>query len=127
MKTTLYQTGFKLMLGASALIVSTAFLIRSISPVYGSQSNSKVMMVPVNADGSINVTLSDAQLNKIIPKNADGSLNIRLSDSQLKELKTKPMESYMSIVGGASGIYSVYYDWYGGEKAFPTVKKIWPK
>ncbi|MEK0421142.1 MAG: hypothetical protein RLZZ161_993, partial [Bacteroidota bacterium] len=55
MKTQLYQNGFKLMLGASALILSTAFLIRSISPVYASQGNSKVMMVPVNADGSINV------------------------------------------------------------------------
>ena len=125
MKTQLYQNGFKLMLGASALILSTAFLIRSISPVYASQGNSKVMMVPVNTNGSINVTLSDAQLNKIIPKNTDGSINIKLSDAQIKDLKTKPMAAYYSFVGGASGIYRVLYD--AGDGYVAEIKKVWPK
>jgi hypothetical protein len=111
------------MLGASALILSTAFLIRSISPVYASQGNSKVMMVPVNADGSINVTLSDAQLNKIVPKNTDGSVNIKLSDAQIKDLK-KPMGEYSYFVGGASGIYQVRYDSYYNHS---YVEKVWPK
>jgi hypothetical protein len=39
--------------------------------------NSNYRLVPTNADGSINVKLSDDQLDKIIPKNEDGSINVR--------------------------------------------------
>jgi hypothetical protein len=48
--------------------------------------NSNYKLIPINSDGSINVKLSDEQLNKIIPKNDDGSINIALSDKQINKL-----------------------------------------
>ena len=49
-------------------------------------SKDKFKFVETNADGSINVKLSDEQLNKIIPKNADGSINVKLTQEQLKKI-----------------------------------------
>ena len=92
MKTQILQNGFKLMMGLSALILSVSFLMRSIMPAQASQGNSKIMMVPVNADGSITVKLSDEQLGKIIPKNADGSINVRLAPNAITDVNVKQID-----------------------------------
>jgi hypothetical protein len=43
-------------------------------------------MVPTKTDGSINVKLSDEQLDRIIPKNEDGSINARISPSSIMDV-----------------------------------------
>jgi hypothetical protein len=81
MKKFVSENWYKLMIGTSLLMASFGFMVHSVSPAmaddFNINSNSNYKMVPTNADGSINVKLSDDQLNKIIPKNADGSISVR--------------------------------------------------
>ena len=83
MKKFVSENWYKLMIGSSLLMASFGFMVYSVSPAMADSSNqkfnvnSKYKLVPTNADGSINVKLSDEQLDKIIPKNADGSINVR--------------------------------------------------
>jgi hypothetical protein len=48
--------------------------------------NSNYKLVTTNADGSINVKLSDDQLNKIIPKNEDGSINVKMAPDAVMDV-----------------------------------------
>lgn len=73
---------YKMMIGSSLLMASFGFMVNSIAPAIANDNNmlnfnSNYRLVPTNADGSINVKLSEAQLDKIIPKNSDGSINVR--------------------------------------------------
>ena len=83
MKKFVSENWYKLMIGSSLLMASFGFMVHSVSPAMADNSvekmnaNSNYKMVPANADGSINVKLSDEQLDKIIPKNADGSISVR--------------------------------------------------
>ena len=83
MKKFVSENWYKLMIGSSLLMASFGFMVYSVSPAMADDNNQKFnvnsnyKLVPTNSDGSINVKLSDEQLNKIIPKNADGSINIK--------------------------------------------------
>ena len=82
MKTFLKENLYKLMIGTSLLMASFGFMIRSISPAFADNGNrfdltSKYNNVKTNSDGSINVKLSDEQIDKILPKNEDGSINVK--------------------------------------------------
>ena len=83
MKKFVSENWYKLMIGSSLLMASFGFMVHSVTPAMADNGmgkmnpNSNYKMVPTNADGSINVKLSDEQLNKIIPKNADGSISVR--------------------------------------------------
>ena len=83
MKKFVSENWYKLMIGSSLLMASFGFMVHSVSPAMADGNNQKFnvnsnyKLVPTNADGSINVKLSDEQLDKIIPKNEDGSITIR--------------------------------------------------
>ena len=83
MKKFLSENWYKLMIGPSLLMASFGFMVHSVSPALADDNNQKFnvnsnyRLVQTNADGSINVKLSDEQLDNIIPKNEDGSINIR--------------------------------------------------
>ena len=69
----LKENWFKLMTGTSMLVFSFAFLMYAVSPSYANYtkeempSKSDYALVPVNEDGSINIKLSEEQLNEIKP------------------------------------------------------------
>ncbi len=77
MKNFVKENWYKLMIGSSLFIFSVGFFINSVSPVYSSNTdknnnslkvfpnNQKVIQVPVNEDGSVNVKLSEEQMKEI--------------------------------------------------------------
>ena len=74
MKSFLSHNWYKLMIASSSLIFSIGFLLYAISPSYANTNEEKVntpsrnyVNVPVNADGSVNIRLSEEQLKKIMP------------------------------------------------------------
>ena len=81
MKNFLKENWFRLMTGTSMLVFSFSFLLYSIGPSYATEtekvapSNNDYAIVPVNADGSISIKLSEEQLNAIKPP-AVQSVNI---------------------------------------------------
>lgn len=85
MKKFVSENWYKLMIGSSLLMASFGFMVHSVSPAMANNSmerfiqNSNYKVVATNTDGSINVRLSDEQLDKIIPKNTDGSINVKIS------------------------------------------------
>jgi hypothetical protein len=117
MKKSISENWYKLMVGLSLLMASFGFMIYSITTasaksVNSTASDSNYRMVPVNADGSISVKLSDEQLNKIIPKNEDGSINIKLCEKQLKAMSPNAIQSVNieQIYGGEAAAYFAYKD-----------------
>ena len=107
MKKFVSEHWYKLMIGSSMLMASFGFMVHSVSPVMADDNNQKLnvnsnyKLVPTNADGSINVKLSDEQLDKIMPKNEDGSINVMLTEKQVKMMAT-PMTQSVNIqeIGG---------------------------
>jgi len=99
MKKFVSENWYKLMIGSSLLMASFGFMVHSVTPAMADSNiekmnaNSNYKMVPTNADGSINVKLSDEQLDKIIPKNADGSINVLLTDKQVKMMAPPAIQS----------------------------------
>jgi hypothetical protein len=83
MKKFFSENWYKLMIGSSLLMASFGFMVHSITPALAynntsnSNTNSKYRLVSTNDDGSINVKLSDEQINRIIPKNEDGSITVK--------------------------------------------------
>jgi hypothetical protein len=77
MKNFVKENWYKVMIGSSLFIFSVGFFINSVSPVYSSNTdmnnnllkvlpnNQKVIQVPVNEDGSVNVKLSEEQMNEL--------------------------------------------------------------
>jgi hypothetical protein len=92
MKKFVSENWYKLMIGSSLLMSSFGFMMHSVSPAMADNGNDKInfnsnyKLVPTNADGSINVKLSDDQLNKIIPKNADGSINVKMAPNTIMDI-----------------------------------------
>jgi hypothetical protein len=103
MKKFVSENWYKMMIGSSLLMASFGFMVHSVSPAMANDFNvnSNYKMVPTNADGSINVKLSDEQLNKIIPKNEDGSVNITLSEKQINKLAPAEGQAVFIIDGYA--------------------------
>lgn len=89
MKKFISENWYKLMTGSSLVMASFGFMVYSISPAIAggnnenNYTNTNYRLVPTNPDGSINVMLSNKQLNEIIPKNADGSINVRMEANAL--------------------------------------------
>jgi len=124
MKNFISQNWYKLMITSSLLIASFGFMIYSVTSVNAKNLNSltpnpNYQTIPINADGSISVALSDEQLNKIIPKNEDGSINIKLSEQQLIALQQNTIQKVdiVKIIGHDAGAYKAYTidgkDYYG--------------
>ena len=69
----LKENWYKLMRGTSMLVFSFAFLMYAVSPSYANYtkeetpSKSDYALVPINKDGSINIKISEEQLNEIKP------------------------------------------------------------
>ena len=80
------------MTGTSMLVFSFAFLLYAISPSYANYtkeempSKSDYALVPVNKDGSINIKISEEQVNEIKPP-AVQSIN-------LEQLRGKKIAMY---------------------------------
>ena len=92
MKNFVSENWYKMMIGSSLLMASFGFMVHSVSPALADGNNQKLnvnsnyKLVPTNADGSINVKLSDEQLDKIIPKNADGSINVKMAPNEVMDV-----------------------------------------
>jgi ABC-type transporter MlaC component len=92
MKKFISENWYKLMIGSSLLMASFGFMVHSVSPAMADVNNQKFnvnsnyKLVSTNADGSINVKLSNEQLNKIIPKNADGSINVKMAPNEVMDI-----------------------------------------
>jgi hypothetical protein len=92
MKKFVSENWYKLMIGSSLLMASFGFMVHSVSPAMADSGkdkfiiNSNYKLVPTNTDGSINVRLSDEQLDKIIPKNADGSINFKMAPNAVIDI-----------------------------------------
>ena len=113
MKKFVSENWYKLMIGSSLLMASFGFMVHSVSPAMADDNNQKFnvnsnyKLVPTNADGSINVKLSDEQLEKIIPKNQDGSINVKMApnatmDVNLLSLRGSKIAKYVDSDGLAS-------------------------
>ena len=73
----LKENWYKLMTGTAMLIFACGFFIYAVSPSYASYngnspSNNDYALVPVNKDGSINIKISEEQLNEIKPPAIQG-------------------------------------------------------
>ena len=100
MKKFVSENWYKLMIGSSLLMASFGFMVHSVSPAMADDFNvnSNYKMVPTNADGSINVKLSDEQLNKIIPKNADGSINVKNAPGSSMDINLNSIRGRIAIM-----------------------------
>ena len=83
MKNFVKENWYKLMIGSSLFIFSVGFFINSVSPVYSSNSD--------KTNNSLKVLPNNQKVIQV-PVNADGSVNVKLSEEQMKELKSKPMD-----------------------------------
>ena len=81
MKKFLSENWFKLMTGTSMLVFSFGFLLYAVSPTYANNSNktekqkvenTNYVNVPVNKDGSVNIKLSDEQIELLKPPALQG-------------------------------------------------------
>ena len=69
----LKENWYKLMTGSAMLIFACGFFIYAVSPSYANYtkeetpSKSDYALVPLNKDGSINIKISEEQLNEIKP------------------------------------------------------------
>jgi hypothetical protein len=92
MKKFVSENWYKMMIGSSLLMASFGFMVHSVSPAMADNNNQKFninsnyRLVPTNADGSINVKLSDEQLDKIIPKNEDGSISVKMAPNAVMDV-----------------------------------------
>jgi hypothetical protein len=86
------ENWYKLLIGSSMLMASFGFMVHSVTPAMAYDGKDKFninpnyKLVPTNIDGSINVKLSDEQLDKIIPKNADGSINVKMAPNAVVDV-----------------------------------------
>ena len=100
MKNFVSENWYKLMIGSSLLMASFGFMIYAVSPAMADKGkenfnlNSNYKLIPTNADGSINVKLSDEQLDKIIPKNEDGSINVRNAPNSVMDINLSKIDGY---------------------------------
>ena len=112
MKKFVSENWYKLMICSSLLMASFGFMVHSVSPAIADNNNQKFnvnsnyRLVPTNADGSINVKLSDEQLDKIIPKNEDGSINVKSAagsamDMNLTQINGSTVQAFNSERGKA--------------------------
>ena len=112
MKNFVKENWYKLMVSSSLFIFSVGFFINSVSPVYSSNTdkinnslkvlsnNQKVIQVPVNEDGSVNMKLSEEQMKEITKSRGSS----KYSDFVVKNGTVYGLEI------GKSGYYSSDWD-----------------
>ena len=84
------------MIGSSMMMASFGFMIYAISPAYSNSDKEKTTLKE----------LPNNQKVIQVPVNSDGSVNVKLSEEQMKELKSKPNGvSPGDVYGCGSGIY----------------------
>ena len=104
MKKFVSENWYKLMIGSSLLMASFGFMVHSVSPAMADDNNQKFnvnsnyKLVQTNADGSINVKLSDEQLDKIIPKNEDGSINVKNAPGSSMDINLNSIRGRTAIM-----------------------------
>ena len=97
MKNFVKENWYKLMIGSSLFIFSVGFFINSVSPVYSSNTD--------KTNNSLKVLPNNQKVIQV-PVNEDGSVNVKFSEEQLKELKSKTSGlGHGDVVGCGSGIY----------------------
>ena len=97
MKNFVKENWYKLMIGSSLFIFSVGFFINSVSPVYSSNTD--------KTNNSLKVLPNNQKVIQV-PVNEDGSVNVKFSEEQLKELKSKTSGlEHGDVVGCGSGIY----------------------
>jgi hypothetical protein len=108
MKKFVSENWYKLMIGSSLLMASFGFMVHSVSPAMADDSNQKFnvnsnyKLVPTNTDGSINVKLSNEQLNKMIPKNEDGSINVKMAPNAVMDVNLSSIRGTEVSKGSSS-------------------------
>ena len=114
MKKFVYENWYKMMIGSSLLMASFGFMVHSVSPAMADSNNQKLninsnyKLIPTNADGSINVKLSDEQLDKIIPKNEDGSINVKMSENAIIDMNLVQIRgTQVGAIETSSGTYAL--------------------
>ena len=98
MKNFVKENWYNLMVGSSLFIFSVGFFINSVSPAYSSNTD--------KTNNSLKVLPNNQKVIQI-PVNEDGSVNVKLSEEQMKELKSKPMDRIGDryYIGTGNGIY----------------------
>jgi hypothetical protein len=94
MKNFVKENWYKLMIGSSLFIFSVGFFINSVSPVYSSNTDKN--------NNSLKVLPNNQKVIQV-PVNDDGSVNVKLSEEQMKEIREPQESSYYSdfvVVGG---------------------------
>jgi len=114
MKKLVSENWYKMMIGSSLLMASFGFMVHSVSPAMADDNNQKFnlnsnyKLVPTNADGSINVKLSDEQLDKIIPKNEDGSINVKMATNAIVDVNLQQVRglntAFINTPNGNAGL-----------------------
>ena len=105
----LKENWFKLMTGTSMLVFSFAFLMYAVSPSYanytkeGTPAKSDYALVPVNKDGSINIKISEEQLNEIKPP--------AIMDVNLQHLRGKKIAMVPNGDLNVLPVYNFVWEW----------------
>lgn len=121
MKNFVAENWYKLMIGSSLCMASFGFMVHSLtSATAKTHANeptyANLNMVPLNADGTISIKLTEEQLNRIVPKNEDGSINIRLSEQQLASIAPVDVQQVDIVAVGGKEAYVIPvspFDTYG--------------
>ena len=114
MKKFVSENWYKMMIGSSLLMASFGFMVHSVSPAMADDNNQKFnvnsnyKLVPTNADGSINVKLSNEQLDKIIPKNEDGSISVRNAPNSSMDINIQQVGGTTSGICKKSNYAALY-------------------
>ncbi len=97
MKNFVKENWYKLMIGSSMMMASFGFMIYAVSPAYSNSEKTEIN----------NRAISNNQKVIQVPINEDGSVNVKLSEEQMKELKSKPMDNIGGkyYIGTGNGIY----------------------
>ena len=104
MKKFVSENWYKLMIGSSLLMASFGFMVHSVSPAMADSNNQKFnvnsnyRLVPTNADGSINVKLSDEQLNNFFSKNPNGIIDVNLVSIRGQEISFTYSETGRAMI-----------------------------
>jgi hypothetical protein len=116
MKNFVKENWYNLMVGSSLFIFSVGFFINSVSPAYSSNTD--------KTNNSLKVLPNNQKVIQV-PVNEDGSVNVKLSEEQIKELKSKPMDKIGSYyyIGCGSGIYRTLDSSPGSENDWTLVRK----
>ena len=114
MKKFVSENWYKMMIGSSLLMASFGFMVHSVSPAMADGNNQKLnvnsnyKLVQTKADGSINVKLSDEQLDKIIPKNEDGSISVRNAPNSSMDINNPQVGGTTSGICKKSNYAALY-------------------